>query len=168
MKCCISFAEFVGDFELFSGLRLEDPAVGRNTTWARRAEFVRLLFGALFKYTSGYRNQEHLFPRGRDISLGPFGIGTKLQGFRVRPRFVMWSSTEKWVAQNAIRQAIANQTGAVNLNTTGRPRDGALSLPPTYEGLVVAPIYQDPAIRSFRASLTSLPPRRRLRGKQQR
>ena len=147
---------------------MEDPAVGRNTSWARRADYMRLMFAALLKYVPGYRSVASQFPRGRSVSLGCFGVGAKLQGLRVRPVFVMTSATENWVARNAVRQAISHQTGELSHLKSGRKRDGFLSLPPTYDHLVVAPLYVDSAISQFHARVQISPPRRRFRGKQKR
>ena len=107
-------------------------------------------------------------PTGRSVSLGCFGVGTKLQGFRVRPVFVMTSAAENWIAHNAVRQAIAHQTGTLSNMASGKRRDGILSLPPVYDHLVVAPRYVDPEVVQFHARVQKLPPRRRFRGKQTR
>ena len=161
----ISFAELARDFELFTGIRLEDPRYGRDTSWGRRADYMRLLFNAILKYSAGFRRHATELPKGRVVTLGPFGIGAKLQGFMVRPRFLMTVATEKWVASNAIRQAMYNQSLLSQTRTKTVMRDGALGLAPTYQNLVVPAIYRDPDIAALNVFLDRAPPRRRIRGK---
>ena len=142
----VSFAELAADFELYSGLWLEDPRYGRDTPWARRAEYMRLMFNAIFKYSQGYAQafRQGRFPRTRSRPLATFGIGQKLQGFEVRPRFVMAQATDTWIATNASRQALVSAT--ISRSSKGKLRDGQLNLSPTYINLVVPPRYRPPEV----------------------
>ena len=71
-----SFLEWVIDFELYCGLRVEDRCEEGNTTWARKAAVFACIFKAAIKYHKGALTQEHI-PGVRCQAMLPFGVQGK-------------------------------------------------------------------------------------------
>jgi hypothetical protein len=145
----ISFAEWAIDFELWSGFRLEDPELGRETSWARRATYMRLMWTAVLRYSPHLSKVVHEFPQTRVTTLAVFGINTKQQGLNRRPRFIMQKHTERLIALNALQYANPEilKKGKIKTNNS------TLTLPTVYTGLQCIPYYKPPQMQELALQL---------------
>jgi hypothetical protein len=156
----ISFAEWVLDFEIWSGMRIEDPALGINTPWFRKAAIFRLMWRAAMKFGQLLRQEKTEFPQDRVTSLLVFGI-PKIQGLLRRPKFLMGEASELLIAENALRY----QEDA-GIRKKNKSNDGLLDLQISYATLTRRPLYAPPELvqLAFELSLRQ-PGRRRIKGK---
>ena len=96
----MSFVEWVIDFELFTGCRVKVPGT-TDTSWARKAAIFANLWKAINKYSRGDLKKEKI-EGTRYQGLIPFGITGKFNAINKRPRFLMGSKTEEFLARNAL------------------------------------------------------------------
>jgi hypothetical protein len=101
-----SYLAWVIDFELYTGLRVEDKTEEGNTTWARKAAVFACLYKAAIKYFKGPLSQEKI-PGARVQVLLPFGVQGKFNSLGKRPLFLMKEKTEEMFARNALEWAKA-------------------------------------------------------------
>ena len=101
-----SYLEWVIDFELYTGLRVEDKTELDSTTWARKAAVFACLYKAAIKYHNGPLAQEKI-PSARIQALLPFGVQGKFNSLGKRPLFLMKKKTEEMFARNALEWAKA-------------------------------------------------------------
>ena len=94
----------VFDFELYSGVRVQDPRAGIYTAWARKAAITSTLWQCALKYSIGELSKSDI-ETVRFQALLPFGVGGKVMGLNKRPMFLMAKNTEELIAQNALALA---------------------------------------------------------------
>jgi hypothetical protein len=135
----VSWLEMAIDCEITTGIRLEDPAWGRETTWARRAAIFSLMFRLFLRCSVMSLGMRKLFKMGRVTTMAAFGITHKVQGLaNMRPAFAMGIHTERLIAINA---AVWNKQEQSDVVLSGR---GVFVVPTTYFGLRAKPLFQTP------------------------
>jgi hypothetical protein len=158
----VSFAEWAIDFELWSGFRLEDPSLGRETSWARRATYMRLMWMAVLRYSPHLSAVANEFTQTRVTTLAVFGINTKQQGLDRRPRFIMQKHTERLIALNALQYV----NPEVQRKEKSKSNNSTLTLPTIYTGLQCIPYYKPPQCQELALQLyLKSKGRRKIKGK---
>ena len=137
----VSYAELALDFELATGQKLEDPGDAHNTTWARKAEIMNLMYKLFFKVAPNHDLAE--WPRERFPALSAFGLRDEIQGLGRRPKFIKGKQTEELIAHNALK--ILSLKG----DSTPNARDplwrlGPLRLTVDYTGFRMTPVISNP------------------------
>lgn len=138
------------DLGLFSGMRLADSSQGRDTTWARRATYMKLVWQNLMRYATHIQQEAAEFSYTQVITLRPFGLD-KVAGLCRSYKLFMGTNTEMLIAKSALRQ---NSMGLTPFHEA-----------PDYGGLKCVPAYQVPEVAKLDMVLTNClrGPRRRLR-----
>jgi hypothetical protein len=158
----VSFAEWAIDFELWSGLRLEDPSHGRTTSWGRRATYMKLMWDAAVRFGTELTKSAGEFIQDRVTTLHVFGIPIKLQGLLRRPRFLMQHHTDRVIAINALEYIHTSMDPDLRQHTNS----SGLRLAPTYQGISCTPLYLPPEQQQLKLMLyLRSTKRRRLNGK---
>ena len=112
----VSFLELVIDYEVYSGVKLNDRHAA-NTTWFRKAQIFRIMWRRLFVMSKELRAQRDEFPETVGRSLSAFGIKNKLSGLARRPRLLMGQHTERLIALNVAEQNSRYNAYVVSLSS---------------------------------------------------
>jgi len=97
-----TFAELAIDFELLSGLRMQEHSLGDNTSSHRKAVLRKCMIQTAVRHGSGLKSKRNLFKPSRESLFSCFRIPRQI-GLPVRPVFIMGRPTEYLVSKNGFR-----------------------------------------------------------------
>ena len=128
------------DFEIVTGMDIQDTNGNGTTTWTKKAEILKSMFKIAQRYHSRY-DMPKIHKKVK--AMGPFGYQHGLTGFKSRPKLLGGIETEKAIAVNASR-IHRDSTGAPN---DGRQNKGILNSIVCYDGIKRCPFVIDRVVR---------------------